>query len=74
MGIDPSKEAAIRDYEIREGSLFETAWCSWRRLRQSLGIRLHDEIKVLTRRGLKRRRWSGCWSCAAWRALSRPVC
>ena len=55
MGIDPSKEAAIRDYEIREGSLFEDGRGAVLEagFAKSLGIRLHDEIKVLTRRGLK---------------------
>ena len=55
MGVDPSKEAAIRDYEIREGSLFEGGRGAVLEagFAESLGIRLHDEIKVLTRRGLK---------------------
>ena len=55
MGIDPGKESAIRDYEIREGNL----WKDGRgavleaEFAASLGIRLDDEIKVLTRRGLR---------------------
>ena len=55
MGIDPSKEAAIRDYEIRQGSLFEDGRGAVLEagFAEALGIRLHDEIKVLTRRGLK---------------------
>ena len=61
MGIDPSKEAAIRDYEIREGSLFvegrgavlESGFA------RSFGINVQDEIKVLTRRGLKQTRVAG---------------
>jgi len=61
MGIDPSKEAAIRDYEIRAGSLFadgrgavlESGFA------HSFGINLQDEIKVLTRRGLRQTRVAG---------------
>lgn len=55
MGVDPDKEAAIRDYEIREGSLFEDGRGAVLEagLAAALGIRLHDEIKVLTRRGLR---------------------
>ncbi|NLF67643.1 MAG: FtsX-like permease family protein [Candidatus Anammoximicrobium sp.] len=55
LGIDPVKETAIRDYEIREGRLFEAGRGAVleSNFAQSLGIRLHDEIKLLTRRGLR---------------------
>ena len=55
MGIDPRKEAAIRDYEIREGSLFEGGQGAVMEsgFAAALGIHLHDELKLLTRRGLR---------------------
>lgn len=55
MGIDPSKEAAIRDYEIRAGRLFDNGRGAVLEagFAEARGIRLQDEIKVLTRRGLK---------------------
>ncbi len=55
MGIDPSKEAVIRDYEIRAGHLFDNGRGAVLEagFAEAQGIRLQDEIKLLTRRGLK---------------------
>lgn len=55
MGVDTEREAAIRDYEIQEGSLFQDGHGAVLEsgFAENLGLRLHDEIKVLTRRGLK---------------------
>lgn len=55
MGIDPDRESAIRDYEIREGSLFADGRGAVLEVEfaRALGIGLHDEIRLLTRRGLR---------------------
>ena len=55
LGIDAAREAAIRDYEISQGRLFEQGRGAVLEsgFAAELGIQLHDEIKVLTRRGLK---------------------
>lgn len=61
MGIDPAKESSIRDYEMQQGSLFEAGGGAVLEagLAQGLGTGLHDEIKVLTRRGLRTTKVAG---------------
>ena len=56
MGIDPAIDGKVRDYDLKEGKflgdpdgvLLEVGFA------QSIGVKLHDEVKLLTKRGVKR--------------------
>ena len=54
LGIDPSLDAAVRDYELVEGRTLSksTGVLLDAALAHNLGVRVGDEVKLLVRRGL----------------------
>ena len=50
MGIDPAADAAVRDYELTEGSLLEKGNCVLLEtsFAEGAGIRLHDKVRLQT--------------------------
>ena len=53
LGIDPQQDQAVRQYELAAGQLLGEAKGVLLEVNfaQSLGVALHDEVKLLTRRG-----------------------
>jgi len=53
LGIDPQRDQAVRDYELEEGRFFEGRFEALLEtgFARGLGVRVGDEIKLLTTRG-----------------------
>ena len=56
MGIDPERDKAVRDYELEQGRFFQkkdTMPC-WRSgFARGLGVKVGDQVKLTTSRGVK---------------------
>jgi putative ABC transport system permease protein len=53
LGVDPARDGAVRDYNLREGRMFtdgENAMLLEADLARNLGIQLNDVIKIMTER------------------------
>ena len=61
MAIDPARDATIRDYKLVEGQFLDQAPGALLQanLAQTLGIRAGDQVKFLTRRGVRPLRVAG---------------
>jgi putative ABC transport system permease protein len=57
LGIDPAKDTAVRDYVLQQGTLFGEDHRSGVVLEvglaESTGLRVGDEVKILTNRGVR---------------------
>jgi putative ABC transport system permease protein len=55
MGIDPKRDNAVRDYDVREGRLFEKGHQALLEIgfARGVGIKAGDEVKLTTSQGLK---------------------
>jgi len=54
LGIDPDRDEAARDYDLQEGTFFESDGALLEvGLARSLGIGVHDNVRLLTRGGVE---------------------
>ncbi|MEN6457855.1 MAG: FtsX-like permease family protein [Thermoguttaceae bacterium] len=55
MGIDPSREQSVRDYQLQEGRLFQGKYEAVMEaaLAEGLGLRVGDDLKLSAMRGLR---------------------